>query len=209
MIKLMQRQARFFTYKTVKYQRKVKPFFIFLKELVANPREIGAGCPSSPYLGQAMAQEIDGISDGIVLELGGGTGAITRSLLERGVSADRLIVIEQSPTLAVLLRQKFPNVRVIQGDASQVDELLGPDSGKVSAVVSSLPLRSLPKECVSGIKQQINKLLDAEGVYVQFTYDLRLPPLFQQGQEFSRKSSQIVWRNFPPARVDTFKLRSY
>lgn len=203
MIKTMQRQTRSFTDKTMEYQRKIMPFFIFLKEVISSPREVGAGCPSSSYLANTMAKEISSKSDGIILELGGGTGVITSALLKQGVTSDRLIVIERSPTLAVLLRRKFPNVRVIQGDASQLNRLLGTDSEKISAVVSSLPLRSLPKECVFNIKQQINKLLDKDGVYVQFTYDLRLPTSFRE-QNFSCKNTQVVWKNLPPARVDTF-----
>ena len=203
MITMMQQQARFLSCKAGNFQRKIKPFFIFLKEVISNPREVGAGCPSSSYLAQAMAKEIGSKNDGIILELGGGTGVITLALLQQGISSDRLIVIERSPTLVVLLRRQFPNIRVIEGDASQLDKLLGADSGKISAIVSSLPLRSLPKECVFKIKQQINKRLDKDGIFVQFTYDLRLPSSFQE-QNFSCKNTQVVWKNLPPARVYTF-----
>ena len=199
----MQQQARIFSYKAARYKYKINPFFVFLKEAISNPKEVGAGCPSSSYLANTMAKEIVSKSDDYILELGGGTGTITRALLQQGITSDRLIVIERSPTLVLLLRKKFPNVRVIQGDASQLDKLLGINFGKISAVVSSLPLRSLPKECVFNIKQQINKVLDKDGLFVQFTYDLRLPSSFQ-GQKFLSKNTQVVWRNLPPARVDTF-----
>ena len=176
MIKMMQRQAKFATYRTVQYQYSIKPFFSFLKAAILNPREV---------------------------ELGGGTGAITRALLQQGVTPGRLIVIERSPALVTLLRKQFSTVRIIQGNASELDKLLGSDNGRVSAVVSSLPLKSLPKSCVLKINQQVNKLLDNKGVFVQFTYDLRLPPL-SKGQDFSCEHTQIIWKNLPPARVNTF-----
>ena len=81
--------------------------------------------------------------------------------------------------------------------------MLGNESLKINAVVSGLPLKSLPKECVFNIKQQINKVLDKDGVFVQFTYDLRLSSS-DKDQNFNRKNTQLVWRNLPPARVDTF-----
>lgn len=208
MIKMMQRQAKFATYRTVQYQYSIKPFFSFLKAAILNPREVGSGCPSSSYLANAMAKEISNHSDGIIVELGGGTGAITRALLQQGVTPGRLIVIERSPALVTLLRKQFSTVRIIQGDASELDKLLGPDNGRVSAVVSSLPLKSLPKSCVLKINQQVNKLLDNKGVFVQFTYDLRLPPL-SKGQDFSCEHTQVIWKNLPPARVNTFIHTQY
>ena len=203
MIKIMQQQARIFNYKATKFKYKINPFLVFLKEAISNPREVGAGCPSSSYLANTIAKEINSKGDGYILELGGGTGTITSALLKQGIAADRLIVIERSATLATHLRKRFPNVRVIHGDASKLDNLLGNESLKINAVVSGLPLKSLPKECVFNIKQQINKVLDKDGVFVQFTYDLRLSSS-NQDQNFNLKNTQLVWRNLPPARVDTF-----
>ncbi|MBV9444093.1 MAG: hypothetical protein JO217_15525, partial [Acidobacteriaceae bacterium] len=47
-----------------------------------------------------------------VLEIGAGTGSITRALLRRGLRPERLFVIERDPTLAAFLEQKFPGVQV-------------------------------------------------------------------------------------------------
>lgn len=199
----MQRQAKFITHKTVQYRHTINPFFSFLKAAILNPREVGSGCPSSSHLANAMAKEIDLNREGIIVELGGGTGVITRALLKRGVTTDRLIVIECSPILVALLRKQFPDVRVIQGDASELDKLLGPNRQRVSAVVSSLPLRSLPKSCVTKIKQQINELLNNEGIFVQFTYDLRLPSPLKE-ERLSCDHTQLIWKNLPPARINTF-----
>jgi phospholipid N-methyltransferase len=152
-----------------------------------------------------MAKEVDYQADGIILELGGGTGVITHALLQQGVSPDKLITIERSPTLAAYLRQKFPDICVIEGDASQLDKLLDNNIGKINTVISSLPLRSLPKSSVTAIKQQINKVLDKNGLFIQFTYDLRVTPLSKSlDTHFSCKNTQLVWKNLPPARVDTF-----
>ena len=88
------------------------PLFWF--ELIANPAQMGAWLPSSRVLSKAIASQVNLRSSGYVLELGGGTGAVTRALLKHGVSPEKLIVIERSNAMVRHLRQKFPQVRVIQ-----------------------------------------------------------------------------------------------
>ncbi len=178
---------------------------LFAREIIANPRAMGAACPSAPLLAACMASRVPVDSDGLVVEVGGGTGAVTAALLKRGVPAWKLVVIERSTQLAHHLRQRFPQLRVLQGDAAQLSQLLGQDrQKKISSIVSSLPLRSLHPTTTRAINDQFETLLEAGGLLVQFTYDLRgtgvrlLPG-------FRRLSSKIIWGNLPPARVEVFE----
>jgi len=191
------------------FQKRFKPYFTFTKATISNPRAIGAACPSSPFLARAMAQQVETNADGYVIELGGGTGMITRALLQHGIPPDKLITVEYSPELAQHLREEFPEIHVLEGDAGKLDQLLekhiGKEAKKVHAIVSGLPLRSLPKSNVKAIKQQIFNLIGDNGLFIQFTYDLRLS--FSQKKKFELKQSRIVWRNIPPARVNTYIKR--
>ena len=177
---------------------------LFTREIWANPRAMGAACPSAPALASGMAARVPLERDGLVVELGGGTGAVTAALLKHGVPPWKLVVVERSPTLTHHLRQRFPQLRVIQGDAAQLSHLLGHPRPRLNSVVSSLPLRSLHPATTRAIVQQLETLLEPEGRLVQFTYDLRgtrarlLPG-------FRRLSSRIDWSNLPPARVETFE----
>ena len=178
---------------------------LFARELLANPRAMGAACPSMPALAGCMASCVPLNRDGLVVELGGGTGAVTAALLRYGVPPWKLIVVERSPTLAHHLRQRFPHLRIVQGDAAHLAQLLDQDRARgVGSIVSSLPLRSLQPAVTRAISQQFETLLEPGGLLVQFTYDLRgarrrlLP-------HFRRLSSKIIWRNLPPARVETFE----
>ncbi|MCC7220574.1 MAG: methyltransferase domain-containing protein [Candidatus Contendobacter sp.] len=178
---------------------------LFARELLANPRAMGAACPSMPALVSCMASCVPLNRDGLVVELGGGTGAVTAALLRHGVPPWKLIVVERSPTLAHHLRQRFPHLRIVQGDAAHLAQLLDQDRARgVGSIVSSLPLRSLQPAVTRAISQQFETLLEPGGLLVQFTYDLRgarrrlLP-------HFRRLSSKIIWRNLPPARVETFE----
>ena len=179
----------------------------FIKTWVSSPRVVGAICPSSRGLGRRMASFIPSSTKGLVIELGGGTGVVTSALLEKGIPQDQIVVVEYSQEMVRVLKKKFPLLTVIQGDASFLADLLkkhlGDQHDPVDAVVSSLPLRSLPTTTVEAIMKQLNSLLGEKGQYIQFTYDLRsnMPcPL----KQFSRRDSKIVWFNIPPARVDLF-----
>lgn len=172
---------------------------LFTREIIKNPKIMGAACPSSPRLARQMAAAVPIEAEGIIIELGGGTGAITNAILKRGVDPARLYVIELSGHLCKILRERFPGINVIQGDAANLEEWFGPDI-RIAAVVSGLPLRSLPKKNVLGISRALNKVMPKGCTFIQFTY--ALPRKCALGLNMEKVRSNIVWNNIPPARVD-------
>lgn len=181
-------------------------FCLFARALCKSPRGTGSACPSSRYLARTMAREAARAPRGLIVELGAGTGVVTRALLEQGIAADRLIVIERSPLLAAHLRKKFPQVRIVEGDAAHLGRLLaglGLASADVTAVVSSLPLKSLPPTAVARIGRELDRVLPEGTLFVQFTYSLRAEEV---GWRHTARCvrSRTVWRNVPPARVNSF-----
>ena len=177
---------------------------LFFREWLSSPRAIGAVVPSSRRLARCIASTAGCRDSEVIVELGGGTGAITRALLESGVCPRRLIVIERAPALVALLRARFPQVRVIQGDATRLSELLH-EAGPVGTIVSGLPLRSLPPRITATIVRQASDVLEPSGLFVQFTY--WLSPRRKLSQRFAAVSSRLVWGNVPPARVWAFVNR--
>lgn len=180
----------------------------FSREILANPRRIGAAAPSSRALGRRMASHVGIGGDGFVVEVGAGTGAVTEALLERGVPPNRLIAVERSERLAEHLRRHFPGVNVVAGDAGELRALFRDHEDLaregVAAVISSLPLRSLPPEEAVKIAEEIRRLLRPGGVLVQFTYSLGSKTHWTL-RNFRRLRGSIVWGNLPPARVDVFQ----
>src|SRR5271156_7049424 len=79
----------------------------FLKTLVAAPRLTGAVAPSGRALARAMAAAIGSPSQGLVVELGPGTGPVTQSLIETGVLPERLVLVEYDAAFCRLLRRRF------------------------------------------------------------------------------------------------------
>ena len=173
----------------------------FTREFLRDPHAIGAVLPSSPFLARRMAAMVPH-GPGLVVELGPGMGPVTKALLESGIPAQDLVLVEQAPAMVRHLSQHYPEVKVIEGDAAHIQHLMA-HRGPVRAVVSSLPLRSIPKTVVERIFQQLPGISRHGTVFIQFTYHFRcscagLPP------DFRRRRMAVVWRNVPPARVDAF-----
>jgi phosphatidylethanolamine/phosphatidyl-N-methylethanolamine N-methyltransferase len=141
---------------------------------------------------------------GLVVELGAGTGTVTQALLDHGIQADRLLIVERSAALATHLRSRFPQLRIIQGDAGNLGDFLPADM-PIDAVVSSVPLRSLPYAESRAIVEHRRAVLPVGTLIVQFTYALS-GPLRHLTNGFIQLASEITWLNFPAARVVALEL---
>ncbi|MEJ2361003.1 MAG: methyltransferase domain-containing protein [Gammaproteobacteria bacterium] len=173
--------------------------WLFLVELIKRPGAVGAVWPSSRALAFAMARQLPAEGTGLIVELGAGTGSVTAALLESGIPPGRLLIVERSPAFVQHLRRQFPKIKIIQGDATQLQTIV-PENTGVDAIVSSLPLRSLAAAEVSAVVEQWRRVLGTSGIVVQFTYDLR-GLINENVGGFMEQAKCLVWKNIPPARV--------
>ena len=184
---------------------------LFLKRWLRRPLAMGAVVPSGRLLGEAMARttlrEIEG-RNGHVIELGAGTGQVTKALLAAGIRPERLALVERDPELAIFLRRHFRGPRIIEGDAARLTRLLAANHvDRVAAVVSSLPLLSLPAEVVNGIVHGVFDALPRGAALVQFTYG-PTPPVpkgLRENLKLVGARGRRIWLNVPPAVVWTFR----
>jgi phosphatidylethanolamine/phosphatidyl-N-methylethanolamine N-methyltransferase len=180
---------------------------LFLREWFADPQGTGSVAPSSPQLAAAMARWLPADSESYVLELGPGTGAVTAALLQRGLREDRLVAIENNPTLAGLLRKRYPRAHIITGDAWDLDHLLfqrREPIASVGAVISSLPLVNFPQEQAEQLAEKIRTVLEPQGTWVQYSYHIHKRRT-RGTSRFQLLASKIVWFNLPPARVNVYQ----
>ena len=177
----------------------------FIRSWIERPLTIGAVTPSSKMLARTMARYVDPRSDGPVVELGPGTGPVTEALVEAGVSPSRLVLVEFNPSFCRILRARYPQATLVQGDAYSLRRLL--DTlllQPAAAVVSGLPLITKP------IKMRLRLLRDAFDMmlpgapFVQFTYSVA-SPLPRRLGGFSVEASERIWLNLPPARVWVYR----
>lgn len=185
-------------------RNRVRDNLSFLKLWLRKPASLGAVLPSSKSLASAMAEQIDPSAPGVVIELGGGTGSITAALLDSGIAPGNIVVLEREAALCRLLRKRFPEVRVIRGDARDLPRLIErAEISQVKAVVSGLPLLSMPLEVERAVIAAAFKVLPDDGALVQFTYGPRAPVsrAIAHGLEIVGERAHWVLDNLPPAAV--------
>jgi phosphatidylethanolamine/phosphatidyl-N-methylethanolamine N-methyltransferase len=174
----------------------------FLRGLINNPKGVSAPTPSSPALARAIAAQVDPARDGLVIELGSGTGAVTQALLGHGIEAQRLVAIEQEPSFVGLMRERFSQITVCDADALLFENCI-PAGASICAIVSGLPLLNLPVSTRQSLLRRALRRQGRGGRFIQLSYGWRPPVALDAGMELE---SEIVWRNFPPAHVWTYRM---
>ena len=176
----------------------------FLKNWLDKPLMTGAVAPSSPALAKLMASHVDPAGDGLVVELGPGTGVVTQALVDRGVARERVAAIEYNHDFCKLLRNRFPGVHFVHGDAYRIRHSLGDlvagRDAPVAAVVSSLPLFTRPLPERVRLLEECFDLMPPGAPFIQFSYAL-VPPVPHGAGRFEIERTGWVVLNLPPARV--------
>ncbi|HEY2526950.1 MAG TPA: methyltransferase [Xanthobacteraceae bacterium] len=177
----------------------------FIRSWIERPLTIGAVTPSGRNLARTMARYVDPNSTGPVVELGPGTGPVTEALVEAGVAPSRLVLVEFNPTFCRILRSRYPDATLVQGDAYRLRRslqtlMLQP----AAAVVSGLPLVTKPIRMRLRLIRDAFDLMAPGAPFVQFTYAVA-SPLPQRLGGFSVEASERIWMNIPPARVWVYR----
>ncbi len=177
----------------------------FLQSWFQSPLKTGAVSPSGRALAKMMAGYLDPKVEGPVIELGPGTGPVTRALLNRGFAPERLFLIEYNREFCGLLRRRYPGVTVIQGDAYEMRETLK-DKLPAPAIgtISSLPLFTRSPQDRDRMVNEAFDLCVQDAPFVQFTYAVVSPVPLKPGQIKGERSPRVWW-NLPPARVWVYR----
>jgi len=165
---------------------------------------MGAVTPSGKMLARAMASHVNPDAPGPVIELGPGTGAVTKALVARGIHPSRLVLVEFNPTFCRMLRTRYPEATVIQGDAYRINHLLGELLREpAAAVVSGLPLQTKPFKQRLQLVDEAFGLMAPDAPFVQFTYAVVTP--IPKRAAVQATGSSLIWQNLPPARVWVYR----
>jgi phosphatidylethanolamine/phosphatidyl-N-methylethanolamine N-methyltransferase len=173
----------------------------FIRSWMEEPLATGAVMPSGKPLARTMARYVDPDVPGPVVELGAGTGAVTAALVEQGIEACRMVLVEFNPGFCRLLRARYPAATVVQGDAYALRRLLRDLLCEpAAAVVSGLPLFNKPLRFRLRLLAEAFALLAPGAPFVQFTYAV-VPPIPSSYSGARAQASERIWFNLPPARV--------
>lgn len=181
-------------------QRDVANVSLFFRRWLANPLQMGSVIPSSQALCSRIAALVERAEDEVVLELGAGTGVISRALLAAGVPADKLVVVEIVPDMANHLRSVLPGVNVICGDAFELARDI-PERlhGKVGTAICGIPLVLLPLEQQRRFVEAVEAVAPGRG-FLLYTYCITSPLPYRK-LELTAKREAWTPANFPPASV--------
>lgn len=182
----------------------------FIGQWLKNPRQTAAVAPSSPELAAAMLGELPA-NTRRVIELGGGTGAITRAIVNHGIAGGALLVLELNEELHAHLRRRFPDELLVLGDAVELPRLASEagflDAGPADAVISGLGLLAMDRELVTRILRSAFACLRPDGRFIQFTYGPVSPvsDTVLEALGLRMRRGEFVLRNVPPATVYVYE----
>ncbi|MCO5732703.1 phospholipid N-methyltransferase PmtA [Rhizobium sp. SSA_523] len=176
----------------------------FFKGWIDGPKRVGAILPTSAITAKRMASVIQPASGLPVLELGPGTGIITKAILERGVAPEKLVSIEFSTDFYLHLTRNFSGVNFINGDAFDLENTLGSfKDARFDAVISAIPMLSFPMERRIALLEDLLDRMPHGRPVIQITYG-PASPIVARPDRYRIKHFDFVVRNIPPAQLWTY-----
>ena len=175
---------------------------LFFGKFLRHGTKIASLAPSSRFLAEATIRGIDWDSADVVVELGAGTGPITRAIADHARPECRVLALERDPDFARLLRERFAdktNVEILEADCRDLGAILADRGiGRVDHIVSGLPVPSFPLGLREDLFREVAKVLAPEGSYRQIT---ELAWVYQAMYRRYFEDVRFVFepRNLPPA----------
>lgn len=182
---------------------------LMLGRFVRSPRTVGAVMPSSRFLAREIVAGLDLSMACRVVELGPGTGVVTRVLAERLGPEAHALAIDIEPAFVATIAARFPRIEAVCASASDLPELLhARDSFPADHIISGLPFASLPAEVTASILDAVASSLRPGGTFTTFQYVNGYPTPLARAfrQSMSQRmgaapTRKVVWQNVPPAFV--------
>lgn len=177
----------------------------FFKGWIHSPKAVGSIIPTSSVTARKMAAVINPASGLPVLEVGPGTGVITRAILERGVRPSDLFTVEYSPEFVRHLRGLYPDVHVIEGDAFDLRAALADYQNTVfDCVISGIPLLNFPAaRRVAYLESLLDRIPRGRPV-IQLTYG-PMSPIPPGRGDYQVEHFRFVVRNIPPTQLWVYR----
>ncbi|TYR31503.1 methyltransferase domain-containing protein [Mesorhizobium microcysteis] len=173
----------------------------FFKGWIDKPRAVGSIIPTSSVTARKMATVVNPDSGLPVLELGPGTGVITKAILETGLAPSNLWCIEYSQDFVEHLRRDYPGVNIVQGDAFNLDETLDDQRDMTfDSIVSGVPLLNFPvPQRVAYVEDLLDRIPVGRPI-VQLTYGPKSPVPPGMGN-YTVEHFDFIIRNLPPTQL--------
>lgn len=177
----------------------------FFRGWIDKPKAVGSIVPTSGVTARKMASIVRPERDDMVLELGPGTGVITRAILEKGIKPENLVSVEYSADFVERLKRDMPGVNFVHGDAFELEAVLAPwKDRRFDSVISAIPMLNFPVSARVSLLESMLDLLPAGRPVVQITYGAVSPIPAGRGS-YSVERFDFIVRNIPPAHLWLYK----
>ncbi len=174
---------------------------LFFKKFLLKGRGISAPMPSGRALVAGLLREVDFTRPATIIELGAGTGPVTEAVLERIRPHHRFLAVENDPDFCAVLRRRFPELTLLETDATRIAApLQGMGVRQVDVVISGLPTPNLPHRAKLRLLRWLRSALAPDGLFVQLTI---VPLLYRRFYQrlFESVEHRTIWFNLPPGGV--------
>jgi phosphatidylethanolamine/phosphatidyl-N-methylethanolamine N-methyltransferase len=191
----------------------------WVKGFIKNPKKVGALAPCSKYCADELARYLHHTDNRPlrILEVGAGTGAITKTIINKMNSRDHLDCIELDSEYCNQLQKEFGHHDNVAIHCMSITDF-NPVQ-KYDVIISTLPFNSLPPQLVQQVVNQYNKIIKSNGYISYIEYIVlgnvkRLILSYNECKEWDAKQKTledwrskygigrpIIWRNFPPSYV--------
>ena len=177
----------------------------FFQEFLKHPLQIGSVIPSSGFLERRVVETAKVKSSRFIVELGPGTGGITRAMLEASGRDFKLLSIEINPNFHAFIKNiRDDRLTAHLGDALHLKEIISQYSlGSPDAIVSGIPFSTMSEKWGSRIIQSVFDVLAPGGRFVAYQLSSRVislcRPIMGEGEIV------LEFFNIPPMRVCCWK----
>lgn len=182
-------------------QKKTDDRVVFLQQFLKNPRQVGSVIPSSRYLERRVVALAEVPTARTIVELGTGTGGITRAILEAMPCDARLLGIEINPRFQELLNG-FGDSRLIPhaGSAEHLRDILAQHGLPApDAIISGIPFSTMDRGLGTRILASIAEVLAPGGRFVAYQVSGQVAKLALPVLGAPRR--QVEFLNIPPVRL--------
>ncbi|WP_245850733.1 class I SAM-dependent methyltransferase [Paenibacillus herberti] len=172
---------------------------LFFKKYMHDPKYMGSVVPSSRFLAKRMisAAHLEQIQT--VVELGSGTGALTREIVKRVGPQVQVMLFEKDEQMRGILQREFPKW-MCKEDALQLNDYLKTDGiSGVDCIFSCLPFYNFTSDMRLEMIRQCVDALKPGGQLIAFQYSLQMKGMLTEHFEVENISLELL--NFPPAFV--------
>ncbi|MDO8529560.1 MAG: methyltransferase domain-containing protein [bacterium] len=179
---------------------------IFLKNFIKSPKYTGSIKSSSSFLAKKMVKRADLGNAKTIIELGPGTGVITKVIIDQMGKDSALWTFDINKEFVDYLNGKYPKANHIHSDILKMKEEMTKNNVKnADAVISGIPFSFYSKKECEEMLDSISDVMHKNSILVLFSYSkLRFKTFLSK---FNKVNVDFVLLNIPPAYVLTLSKK--